>query len=384
MKKKICSWLDSNITGGIQILDDKIFPCCGTQEPFYAEKNLDYSKISIEELMAKRKELYERINCGTACKGCERIIEKEENNIDIGKIGYLSIGLFSTCNLRCKYCYFTHEELGKKLTPDRTHLLPFVKKLYEHGVLKNNVSIGIAGGEPTLLEDLPETINYLSEKCTQSSLVLLSNSSISNRIEKFATDIKKCKIQKTLYTSIDAGTADTYKLIRGRDLFYAVKNNLIYYAKNNTFNNIILKYILMLDHSNTSDKDIFGFLTFFGCIMMHQKNKITMTIDCDMTSSAPFDERVIAAAGKLYYAATKIFGVDVNFCGGGITNDSLSGRKRILKIQEFADKYKQLPKSLNENFTILKLHLFAAYIHIIKTLRLIPRIFNLAKILYFE
>ena len=382
MKKKTCSWLDSNIRGGIQILDDKIFPCCGESKPLIDEKDLDYSKISIDDLIAKRIELAEKINEGTACVGCEQIIEKEEEDIDIGKIDYLSIGLFSTCNLRCKYCYFTHDELGKKLNSDRTHLLPFVKKLAEYNMLKDNVSMGVAGGEPTLVEDLPETLNYLEEHFNKPSVILLSNSSIEQRVDKMITELKDNKLYKTLYTSIDAGTPETYKKIRGRDLFKKVSNNIYKYAKNNTFDKIVLKYILMFDHSNTSDKDIFGFLLLYNKILSRQKGAMSMTIDCDMLSKEPFDERMIAAGGKLFYAASEIFGIEVAYCGGGLVHTSAQGKERIKLIEEYASKYKKMPKTMYERRILAWLTLSAALNNIKKFFNTFRRILKLIRILY--
>ena len=384
MKKKICSWLDSNIRGGIQILDDRIYPCCGISEPMFAEKDLDYSKITVEDIRAKRNELVEQINAGNACQKCEQIIEKEEEDINVGKISYLSIGLFSTCNLRCKYCYFTHDELSKKLTPQRTQLLPFVKKLAEGGFLKDDVQMGVAGGEPTLFEDLPETLKYLEEHFSKPSVILLSNSSVTARVNKIIEELKDCKLSKTLYTSIDAGTPQTYEKIRGRDLFKNATENIINYAKNNIFDKITLKYILMFDHSNTSDKDIFGFLNFFNKVRKYQKGVIGMTIDCDMLSKEPFDERMIAAAGKLYYVATEIFGVEVTYCGGGLVHTTAQGKERINLVEEYASKYKTLPKSLYEKLMLKRYEICSLISNFNKCFYTYKRICRLIKILYFS
>jgi hypothetical protein len=191
-------------------------------------------------------------------------------------------------------------------------------------------------------------------------------------------------MRKTLYTSVDAGTAETYKFVRGKNLYADLQKNLINYAKNNIFNNITLKYILMFDHSNTSDKDIFGFLNLFGKIMRYQKGKMALTIDCDMLSSEPFEGEIVAAAGKMYYVATEIFGVEVAFCGGGITHNSQKGREYIKKLQEYAGNYSNSPKTLRERFELIKLTLFANFLNVTKTLKYFSRLCNLIRILYFQ
>ncbi len=386
MKKKTCSWLDSNIRGGIQILNNKIYPCCGPSKPFYDSEDLDYSALSIEELMEKRRKLQQQINEGTACQNCEQIVEKEEEDINVGPITYLSIGLFSTCNLRCRYCYFTHDELSQKLKPERTHLLPFIKRLTEHGVMKKDFSIGLAGGEPTLFEDLPETLKFISDNYEKPGMVLLSNSSITSKTKKIIDVLKDTneRFDKGLYTSIDAGTRATYKLLRGRDLYREVKNNIINYAKNDTFNRITLKYILMFDHSNTSNKDIFGFLSFFKEVMKYQKGIMAMTIDCDMLSKEPFDDKMIAAAGKLYYVATEIFGIEVAFCGGGLVNSTTVGKERIKLLQEYARNYKTARKPLIERFYLLLLGYSSTLNNINRLFKLYKRTIRLIKILYFQ
>lgn len=384
MKKKTCEWLDSNIWGGIQILDDNILPCCITSTPCIHEKDLDYSKISVEEIIEKRKRLQEEINEGTACQGCEHIVEKEESDIDVGKVQYLSIGLFSTCNLRCRYCYFTHEELSDKLTPERTHLLPFVKKLSEHNMLKDNVSMGIAGGEPTLFEDLPETIKFLENTYKKPSVTLLSNSSISGRVDKIVEGLKDAKLYKVLYTSVDCGTRETYKFLRGKDLFNDLSGNLLKYAKNKTFNLITLKYILMFDHCNTDDKNIFGFLRLFGKVMNAQSGEMAITIDCDMNAKEDFDEKMIAAGGKLYYVVTEIFGAGIRYIGGDLVQATKRGRERIKQIEDYASNYKKSHKSFYENIMLAYLQFSACINNIKKSFKTLRRILTILRILHFQ
>jgi len=361
MKKKTCRWLDSNTWGGIQILDNGLHSCCNFKAAtFYREKDLDYSKISIEELMQKRTELAEAIAQNKACIGCEELIEKEEDEISVKDISYLSIGMFSTCNLRCKYCYFTHEQLGKKLSPERAHLLPFVKKLAEAGFLKEDITMGVAGGEPTLVADIVETCKFLEENYSSPSVILLSNSSIESKTGIIAQNFKNFKkLKRYLYTSIDAGTRKTYKLVRGRDLFESVEKNLIRYAKEDSFDGIKLKYLLLYDGSNTTDRDIFGFLNLYRKVLKYQKGIMFLTIDCDMYSKNEFDEKMVAAAGKLLYVGRDIFKVNIEYIGGGITPHTKQGKERIRKVEQYANEYPKKRKSLYEQIMLAKFRIQA-------------------------
>ncbi|MDD3594280.1 MAG: radical SAM protein [Candidatus Gastranaerophilales bacterium] len=351
MKKKTCEWLDSNVRGGLNILDDKIYPCCGPSKPLYDEENLDYTKISLDELQQKRKKLQDLINEGKACQGCERIIEKEEDEINVGPVSYLSIGLFDTCNLRCKYCYFSHEQLGAKLKPERTKVLPLVQKFAEGNLLKDDIGLGLAGGEPSLFEDLPETLNYLAEKYATPDVSFISNASIKNKAESLAKKFPYVnkKILKRLYTSIDAGTSETYKNVRGQDLYFTTCNNVINYAKTDSFEEIILKYIFLFDHSNTSDKDVFGFLNLARIVQKHQKGKTIITIDYDMCANKIMDDEMIAAAGKLYYGA-KLLGIDIVYCGGALAPGNIAGKEAIDKLEQFAQTYEYKEKNEQEMY----------------------------------
>ena len=85
----------------MQILPDSITPCCMSSAVFYKDNNFDINKISIDEYIQKRKEYAELINQGKVCKGCELIVEKDEECVDIGKANYINLSTFTTCNLRC-------------------------------------------------------------------------------------------------------------------------------------------------------------------------------------------------------------------------------------------------------------------------------------------
>ena len=370
-ERLVCHWLDSNMCGGIQLLGDKIYPCCTPKGTLIEEKNLDYDTLTTEEIKIARQNLYEAINKEEACKGCERLVKRPVKDIDLGKFKYFSVGLFSTCNLRCSYCYFKEEELKEKLTTKRNKLLPIVKKFSEGNMLKDNVELAVAGGEPTLFVDIYETLKFLEENYTNPSLFLISNSSIEQKTKKLAEQLRTIKgVNKKLYTSIDAGTAKTYKKIRGRNLFNTTCKNIVNYAKKDSFNTITLKYLLLFDYSNTSDKDIFGFMNLVKNVLINQKGITNITIDCDASkNSSVFDKNMIAAAGKIHYIATKIFNIEVWYNGVSITSQTKKGQKRIQEIEAFSKNYEKSKKSLRENLYLIKLHLSLKFNNLTKKIK---------------
>ena len=107
-----------------------------------------------------------------------------------------------------------------------------------------------------------------------------------------------------------------------------------------------------------------------------------MTIDCDMLSQEPFDERMIAAGGKLFYVASEIFGIEVAYCGGGLVHTSAKGEERIKLVEEYASKYPKMRKTMYERLILSRLKFSATLNNIKKFFNTFKRILKLIKILY--
>ena len=86
--KKVCYWLDSNQRGILPMRNGNIFACCTRAIPLLVDKKRYYDELSLDDIQRNRIALYEAINNGTAkgCENCSCLVEKEEKDIDIGKI----------------------------------------------------------------------------------------------------------------------------------------------------------------------------------------------------------------------------------------------------------------------------------------------------------
>ena len=63
----------------------------------------------------------------------------------------------------------------------------------------------------------------------------------------------------------------------------------------------------------------------------------------------PADEKIITAAGKMYYALHYLCGVEVKFIGGRFNPDSSdAGAQDIERIKAFAADYQHTPKTAEE------------------------------------
>ena len=224
MKLKVCKWIDSNIWGGLLLIDGEHCYACCIKPNFYIfddNRKIKFKDINVIELQKARKKLLQDINNGVRheCDNCEFLVEKEESDINVGPLSYLSIANFKTCNLRCKYCYYTHEELGEKLLEEDTYIFPILKNFYNNGAIKRD-----------------------------------------------------------------------------------------------------------------------GFCNIVKLIKIKNKNKTTVTLDKDLrTNGNEISDKMLEAAGKIYYICKELLKVDVNFIGGGLVENSKVEVENIEKIKAYSN-----------------------------------------------
>ena len=75
------------------------------------------------------------------------------------RINYLAIAITTNCNYKCFYCKPTGENIQTNLkgTINYESIKKIIKVAYELGI----TIFRITGGEPTMVEYLPELINYI-------------------------------------------------------------------------------------------------------------------------------------------------------------------------------------------------------------------------------
>lgn len=196
----------------------------------------------LDRIKTTKKELYAKINKGeeSPCDGCPFLEFKEWGDINQLEIKNISLEHHSVCNLKCSYCDDKYYG-GKRPNYDVPKVInEFVKS----GVMAKDASIVWGGGEPVLDRNFPAMISNFEENISYSSMRVLSNSGIYS--EKIYELLKRGRI--TLYTSIDAGTEDVYKKIRGKNSLRHVFENLRRYAEVNP-SLVTIKYIFTEDNA---------------------------------------------------------------------------------------------------------------------------------------
>jgi organic radical activating enzyme len=193
--------------------------------------------------------------------------------------------------MKCSYCNETYYG-GKKANYDLESVL---KDLINSKNIAKKINIAWGGGEPVLLDDFDKIFEMVNEKMNPHKTMVYTNAiKYNNTIEKY---LKDGKIKLT--TSIDAGTKETFKKVRGVKALNKVLSNLKKYFST-AQRGIVIKYILTDD--NYSDLEIHSFL---DNIQKNELQNCEFQISSDFTDENISKEKIFSAL-KLYFGLKKL------------------------------------------------------------------------------
>lgn len=287
--------------------------------------------ISLKKILDRKKEVEELINreLFEDCEGCPYIerYEKEKDE----KINYISLENFTYCNMRCSYC--SPKYYGGKEATYNTESL--IQELLKGNYLSENTQVVWGGGEPTLKPKFREINENFIQDERISKIRILSN---SLRYSQDLFDlISNNKIR--LVTSIDAGTQDKFKQIRGKGEIEKVLENLSNY-QTNTFSteHITIKYIV-------TEENYFQFeiKKFVELIKKYHFEKNPIQISCNFKIKNPTKEMTWA----IYELAARLLKNNFQF----VYFDDLIRDRLDLKVEETQEliEYLQDNKLMHEN-----------------------------------
>jgi len=251
---KTCEDLEESL----YVAPNEIRACC--KRFFYEGKmrgdakllDIENNKVPLTSDIAKaREKIFDEIQLGKNenCKGCTFLKDVEKKPVFHSNISFLSIEHHSVCNLRCSYCSEIYWG-GKR---SKYNIVEFISYLSKNNSLNDCDQVVWGGGEPTLDKSFEQILEEIHKSANPKIYHRVFTNSVrySEAITKF---LKKGLIK--IVTSIDAGTPETFKKVRGREKFTNVFDNLKNYAKIDP-TKITIKYIFTEDNFKESEINSF-------------------------------------------------------------------------------------------------------------------------------
>lgn len=265
---------------------------------------------------------------GNVSENCKNCIELEEREITTSdfllmkifpnlktkkfKIKNIIVKSFRQCELSCIYCLERRYTQGKKVKiktkSDFYNLLPIFDALTNQNLLdKKELRIEFQGGSISVWDEFLPMLNKIKDLGINNVMYHTNAVTFIPEIAELARTTNS-----TMSISIDCGCKESYKKIKGDDLFDNVIENIIKYE--NAGISISVKYIIVRN-LNDNLEEINKFLNLMKEIRTNAKNKdnISIMFDIDFRESLAENKYIIPDDYKklLYHSIN--FGKENNF-----------------------------------------------------------------------
>lgn len=254
MEYTSCNW----ITHGLNFEPQHIEMCClrchvgnGSLKinPSYHGEKINWDDFF--ELKKKFIDVNKNGNIDPRCEGCFNLEHREWDDED-RYFKFIHFNHWTHCNCKCVYCFTDHQKSHYNSQP-HYNVLPIIKDLFANNLYRPGGQISFAGGEPTILGEFEELIHFLLDNIQDTSIRI--HTSGIKYSPAIARGISESKLD--VVVSLDAGSPETYKEIKGFDCFNTVLENTKKYAvalpKDKT-NLVMTKFIFFPEYNDTLDE----------------------------------------------------------------------------------------------------------------------------------
>lgn len=171
------------------------------------------------------------------------------------KLKTIGISHFNSCNSRCCYCN------AWTLPNKKINILKIFKQLHGAGMFASNACFVWGGGECSILPAFEETATWIFDQGYQQ---MIATNAI--RFSPAIATLLEYDAIKNIMISIDCGSPELYKRIKGVDQYDTVCENIKRYIKISKYKSTIqLKFVILEVVDNSCDIDnFFDLCKYFG------------------------------------------------------------------------------------------------------------------------
>jgi len=238
-----CPWIEH----GLVFFPKKLAFCCytglGTGENPLIRDSFSGQKINYERINTVRnmyRNFHKKGKINSICAGCRFLEYKKWDNSNY--IENLYISHWTECNAKCIYCY-ERENPEEFAHSSHYKVLPFIQEMHNLKLLKPGGMLNFGGGEPAVLDEFEDIINYLLDNFYWGIRVHTSGIKYSPAMARIVEDGRGY-----IVVSADSGSPEVYKQIKQKDSYYKVFDNLRRYALKTNYKNrgmVSAKYIII-------------------------------------------------------------------------------------------------------------------------------------------
>lgn len=229
-----------------------ITPCCmnpatGMVPQLAPFGGPDFTVDAVLEARARMVNRHKAGDIDDGCKSCPRLVEGEWSDAEMGPypIDEVTVAPFSSCNIRCNYCYtVTNPEQTSPLSK-APRVLPVFEELIERKLLAPYATVRFSGGEPTLSPEFEPLLTLLNGYGIRS--IVYTNA--TKRSDAIIEALKRDQVE--LILGIDAASTEVYKAIKKmnyHDKVWKVVADYCAAAQPNAVHKVWAKFIFCLEN----------------------------------------------------------------------------------------------------------------------------------------
>lgn len=224
-----------------------IITFCCEGRPIKSLKPYNEEPISLSKYMQKLDEVLEDMQKdNNPCIGCRNLVKKIFPKYKLSEqIELFTIAHYTKCHINCAYCFLEHKNTDMQYNAEEA-----IQYFRYRDMVIPHAHVAWGGGEPTVskyFEDNIKNISSFGYNQFINTTGIIFSENIMNGLENGNIEVR---------ISVDSGTPETFKKIKGVDKFDIVWNNIKKYCK--FPDRVQVKYILF--EWNANENDIIGFV----------------------------------------------------------------------------------------------------------------------------